>query len=45
MGVEKWLKDEMLFSIPRPLDTTDYLVGYEAPKERLIKAADIGKKK
>lgn len=44
MAVEKYLKDEMLFSIPRPLDTTEYLVGHERPTERLIKKADIGKK-
>lgn len=45
MAVEKYLAEEMLSSIPRPLDTTDYLVGCEAPTERLIKSADIGKKK
>lgn len=45
MAVEKWLKEELLFTIPRPLDTTGYLVGYEVPSERLIKRADIGKKK
>lgn len=45
MAIEKWLKDETLSTIPRPLDTTDYLVGYEKPSERLIKAKDVGKKK
>lgn len=44
MAVEKWLKDEMLYSIPRPLDTLNYLVGYEKPSERLIKKADQNKK-
>jgi hypothetical protein len=43
MAVEKWLKDEMVTSIPRPLDTTDYLLGREKPTERLIKKADIEK--
>lgn len=44
MAVEKWLKDEMLHTIPRPLDTADYLVGHEKPAERLIKKADLTKK-
>lgn len=41
MAVEKWLKEELMFQRPRPLDTTGYLVGYEKPGERLIKAADV----
>lgn len=40
-AIEKWLKDEMLYSIPRPMDTTGYLIGAEKPTERLIKKADI----
>lgn len=41
MAVEKWLADELLSAIPRPLDTTGYFDGYTPPTERLIKAADI----
>lgn len=44
MGVEKWLADETLSQIPRPLDTLGYLAGHERPNERLIKKNDIGKK-
>ncbi len=44
-AVEKWLNDEMLSTIPRPLDTTAYLSGFEKPTERLIKRDDIGKRK
>ena len=39
-AVEGWLKDEMFFRQPTPLDTNGYLVGYEKLTERLIKAAD-----
>lgn len=44
-AVEKHLKDETLFTVPKPLDTAGYLAGYEVPNERLIKRADVGKKK
>lgn len=43
-GVNKWLRDELIFRIPSPIDTLGYLDGHEAPRERLIKKADIGKK-
>lgn len=43
MAVNKWLNDIPLQSIPRPLDMTGYMVGYEKPNERLIKKNDIGK--
>lgn len=45
MAVEKWLKDESLTQIPRPLDTLGYLVGYEQPNERLIKKVDAERKR
>ncbi len=38
--IERWMRDETLYRQPPPLDTADYLVGYEKPSERLIKAAD-----
>lgn len=44
-GVNKWLKDEMMYRVPSPIDTLAYLTGYEKPTERLIKKADIGKKR
>lgn len=40
MAAEKWLKDETLGAIPRPLDLTGYLYGHETPRVRLIKADD-----
>lgn len=43
-GIEKWFKDECMYSIPRPMDTSGYLVGHEKPSERLIKRVDIGRK-
>lgn len=39
-ALEKWLKEEWLTSSPRPIDTAGYLVGFEKPNERLIKAVD-----
>lgn len=45
MAVEKWLRDETLYQMPRPLDTTGYLTGHETPQERLIKKADIAVRK
>ena len=39
-ALEKWLKDEWLYTSPRPMDTLGYLTGYEKPNEKLIKAAD-----
>lgn len=39
-GVEGWLKDELFYRIPTPIDTTGYLTGHEKPTERLIKAHD-----
>lgn len=40
-AVEAFLKDEMFYRVPTPLDTTAYLLGHEATTERLIKARDI----
>lgn len=40
-AVEAWLKEEMFYRVPTPLDTNRYLVGYERPTERLIKGKDI----
>ena len=42
-GVDKWLKDDVLTSIPRPMDTLGYLADAPKPLERLIKKADIEK--
>lgn len=44
-AVEAWLKDDMFYRVPTPLDTTGYLVGYEKPNERLIKKADLERAK
>ncbi len=44
-AVERWLKDETMFAIPRPMDTTGYLSGYETPNERLIKKKDLERAK
>lgn len=44
-GIELWLKDAMVGRVPSPLDTLNYLVGFEKPTERLIKKHDIGKTK
>ena len=39
-GVAKWLEDAVMTRVPSPIDTTNYLKGYEHPSERLIKAVD-----
>lgn len=39
-ALEKWLKDEWFYSLPRPIDTTGYLTGHEQATERLIKRDD-----
>ncbi len=44
-AVEKWMKDEPLSSMPRPMDTLGYLVGCEKPPERLIKKKDLERAK
>lgn len=45
MAVEKWLKDELLGRMPSPLDTTGYLEGAKQPTERLIKKADLERRR
>lgn len=43
-AVEKYLRDEMLYRIPSPLDSAGYLENHKKPTERLIKSKDIKKK-
>lgn len=44
-AIEKWMKDDVTYRIPKSMDMAGYLVGHKRPTERLIKAKDLEKAK